>query len=179
VYEEYEQALEKASRKDFRQKKSVRAEFIYDCHIDTDIQVLIPDSYINIPAEKIRLYKALDSMKTEEELKGFREEMEDRYGPIPAPTQELINIIRLRSLAISLGFEKIVLKKGIMLAYFVSNQLSAYYKSDIFVDILKYIQLPGRKFSLTEKDNKLYIKAAPVKTISEAVSLLQDISTNV
>ena len=179
VYEEYEQALEKASNTDKKQKKSVRTEFIYDCHIDTDIQVLIPDSYINIPSEKIRLYKALDSMKTEEELKGFREEMEDRYGPIPAPTQELINIIRLRSLAISLGFEKIVLKKGIMLAYFVSNQLSAYYKSDIFVNILKYIQLPGRKFSLTEKDNKLYIKAAPVKTISEAVSLLQDISANV
>ena len=179
VYEEYEQALEKATQADRKHNKPAKTEFIYDCHIDTDIQALIPDDYINIPAEKIRLYKALDSMKTEEELKSFREEMEDRYGPVPQQTAELMDIIRLRSLAISLGFEKIVLKNGIMLAYFVSNQLSAYYKSDIFVAILNYIQRPGRKFNLTEKDNKLYMKAAPVKTISEAVSLLKDISENV
>jgi transcription-repair coupling factor (superfamily II helicase) len=181
VYEEYEQALEKATASENKKKKKdhLRTEFIYDCHIDTDIQALIPDSYINIPSEKIRLYKALDSMKTEEELKGFREEMEDRYGEIPFQTLELMNIIRLRSLAISLGFEKIVLKKGIMLAYFVSNQLSAYYKSNIFDAILNFIQRPGRKYSLTEKDNKLYIKSSPVKTISEAVALLQEISDNV
>ncbi|MBR3029562.1 MAG: transcription-repair coupling factor [Bacteroidales bacterium] len=181
VYEEYERALEKATAADTSHKKKhqVRTEFIYDCHIDTDIQALIPDTYINIPSEKIRLYKALDSMKTEEELKGFKEEMEDRYGPIPSQTSELMDIIRLRSLAIALGFEKIVLKKGIMLAYFVSNQLSAYYKSDVFESILRYIQLPGRKYSLTEKDNKLYIKSSPVKTISEAVSLLQGISDNI
>ena len=180
VYEEYERALEKASASESRKKdRQVRTDFIYDCHIDTDIQALIPDSYINIPSEKIRLYKALDSMKTEEELKGFKEEMEDRYGPIPPETSELMDIIRLRSLAISLGFEKIVLKKGILLAYFVSNQLSAYYKSNIFESILNFIQLPGRKYSLTEKDNKLYIKSAPVKTISEAVALLQKINENV
>ena len=181
VYEEYEMALEKAAAADGSRKKKqkTRTEFIYDCHIDTDIPALIPDNYINIPSEKIRLYKALDSMKTEEELKGFKEEMEDRYGPVPPQTSELMDIIRLRSLAISLGFEKIVLKKGIMLAYFVSNQLSAYYKSDVFESILKYIQLPGRKYSLTEKDNKLYIKSSPVRTISEAVALLQNISENI
>ena len=180
VYEEYERALEKASAADSKKKiKQPHTDFIYDCHIDTDIQALIPDAYINIPAEKIRLYKALDSMKTEEELKGFKEEMEDRYGPIPPETSELMDIIRLRSLAISLGFEKIVLKKGILLAYFVSNQLSAYYKSNIFESILNFIQRPGRKYSLTEKDNKLYIKSSPVKTISEAVALLREISENV
>ena len=181
VYEEYERALEKASAEDRKSNgsKHQRTEFIYDCHIDTDIQALIPDSYINIPAEKIRLYKALDSMKTEEELKGFKEEMEDRYGPLPVETEELINIIRLRSLAIALGFEKIVLKKGIMLSYFVSNQLSAYYKSDVFAAILNFIQRPGLNFSLTEKDNKLYMKSSPVKTISEAVSLLQKINENI
>ena len=118
-------------------------------------------------------------MKTEEELKGFREEMEDRYGPLPVQTEELINIIRLRSLAIALGFEKIVLKKGIMLSYFVSNQLSAYYKSDVFVAILNFIQRPGLNFSLTEKDNKLYMKSSPVKTISQAVALLQKINENI
>ena len=182
VYEEYEKALEKAAEADIKsrgKKASARTEFIYDCHIDTDIQALIPDDYINIPAEKIRLYKALDSMKTEEELKGFREEMEDRYGPLPVQTEELINIIRLRSLAIALGFEKIVLKKGIMLSYFVSNQLSAYYKSDVFVAILNFIQRPGLNFSLTEKDNKLYMKSSPVKTISQAVALLQKINENI
>jgi transcription-repair coupling factor (superfamily II helicase) len=180
VYEEYERALEKASAADSKKKsKQPHTDFIYDCHIDTDIQALIPDSYINIPSEKIRLYKALDSMKTEEELKGFKEEMEDRYGPLPPETSELMDIIRLRSLAISLGFEKIVLKKGILLAYFVSNQLSTYYKSNIFESILNFIQRPGRKYSLTEKDNKLYIKSSPVKTISEAVALLREISENV
>ena len=179
VYEEYERALEKAAQADSGAEKASRMEFIYDCHIDTDISALIPDSYINIPAEKIRLYKALDSMKTEAELQGFREEMEDRYGPVPEPTAELINIIRLRSLAISLGFEKIVLKKGVMLAYFVSNQLSAYYKSDIFASILNFIQKPGLHFQLFEKENRLYVKVAPVNTISEAVALFQKINDNI
>lgn len=186
VYEEYEEARDKKAKEaeiglaaQQSSKGGKRTEYIYDCHIDTDIEVLIPDSYINIPAEKIRLYKALDSLHTEKELKEFKEELEDRYGPVPAPTLELMDIIRLRGLALCLGFEKIVLKKGVLLIYFISNAMSSYYKSPTFVAILNYIQNSKRKFILTEKDNKLYLKANDVKSIRAALMLLEDIDQNI
>jgi transcription-repair coupling factor (superfamily II helicase) len=149
--------------------------YISDCQIDTDLEILIPDDYINIQAEKIRLYKELDGIQDEEILQKFTEEMQDRFGPIPYNFLELINIVRLRREAIQLGIERIVLKNGIMLAYFISNQMSPFYQSKIFSEILNNLQKYGRKYVLIEQNKKLYIKALSVNSVEKAVLVLQDI----
>jgi len=152
-----------------------KSTYISDCQIDTDLEILIPDDYINIQAEKIRLYKELDGIQDEEILQKFAEEMQDRFGPIPYDFLELINIVRLRREAIQLGIERIVLKNGMMLAYFISNQMSPFYQSKIFSEILNNLQKYGRKYVLIEQNKKLYIKALSVNSVEKAVLVLQDI----
>jgi transcription-repair coupling factor (superfamily II helicase) len=153
-----------------------KSEFITDCTIDTDLEILIPDSYINITAEKIRLYKELDAIQEEKGLIDFREELSDRYGAVPQEVDQLIYTVRLRKLAIGLGFEKIILKNGIMLAYFISNQLSPYYKSEKFAAILGYFNQSGGKIKLKEQREKLYISVDRVESVQDAYNILSRIN---
>lgn len=149
-------------------------KYLNDCQIDTDMEVLIPDSYINITAEKIRLYKELDGMSTEEELKKFADEMTDRFGPLPQPLSELMNIVRLRGVAMQLGIERIVLKNNIMIAYFICNQMSPFYQSRIFSHIIDYLQHSRGRISIIEQNKKLYIKVLNVNSVEIAVALLRE-----
>jgi transcription-repair coupling factor (superfamily II helicase) len=152
----------------------IESGWVSDCYIDTDIEAYIPDDYINVPKEKMRLYRELDNMKSDAGIDGFMAEMTDRFGAIPPQTEELINIVRLRREAMDLGFEKIILKNGKMLAYFVSNQQSSYYNSRRFGSILEYIQTSGRGFQRVQKPNSLFIKCEKVPTVKKAVDLLQE-----
>ena len=148
--------------------------WVSDCYIDTDIEAYIPDSYINVPKEKMRLYRELDNMKNAALTDRFMAEMADRFGPVPPELEELINIVRLRQVAIDAGFEKIILKNGNMLAYFVSNQKSSYYNSPTFGNILEYIQSSPRKYQLVQRPNSLFVKCEKVPTVKKAVELLQE-----
>lgn len=150
------------------------APYITDCTIDTDLEILIPDSYVSLTAEKIRLYKELDALKNPEELTTFIESMEDRFGTMPQEAIQLTYIVRLRWLAIELGFEKIILKNGIMLAYFVSNQMSVYYSSKKFSAILSYIQSKQRLFRIKEQKEKLYITVDKVTSVEQAYNIFLD-----
>ena len=146
-----------------------------DTQVDTDLEVLIPDSYVNVPSEKIRLYKELDAMTSESSLQRFRASLQDRFGEVPAPTEELMNVVRLRRVAQQVGLERIVLKKNIMLAYFIANQMSPFYKSETFPAVLQNIQKFGRRYVITEQNEKLYIKVDNVSSVARAVKLIQDI----
>lgn len=123
----------------------------------------------------MKLYKELDSIQTPEQLNKFEANLTDRFGALPPQAQELMNVVRLRWLAISLGMEKLVLKNEIMIAYFISNQLSPFYRSQHFVHILGYIQKNPKRFKLKEGKDKLSLVANDVKNIQEALSLLQQI----
>lgn len=143
-----------------------------DTQIDTDLEVFIPDTYINIPSEKIRLYKELDGISDLDVLKRFEAEIADRFGsPVPKPFIELMNIVRLRLVAQKLGIERIVLKNNIMLAYFVSNRMSPFYSSAAFTNILQKIQ-ELRIYNLLEHNDKLYIKAQKVNSVLNALEIL-------
>ncbi len=148
-----------------------KVEYISDCAIDTDLEILFPDSYIGITAEKIRLYKELDAIKEPAELKKFTEEIEDRFGPMPEEARQLTFIVRLRWLAIELGFEKIILKNGILIAYFVNNQLSGYYSSGKFSSILQFLQKQQKRFRIKEQKEKLYITVESVKSVEQAYNI--------
>lgn len=148
--------------------------YVTDCVVDTDLEILIPDTYINITAEKIRLYKELDSISDEGSLQRFIADIEDRFGPIPEEFKQLIFVVRLRMAARERGFEKIVLKNGTLVMYFISNSMSPFYRSSRFSDIIKTIQhKDAGRYMLKENNDKLYITVKNVKTIEGAYNLIR------
>ncbi len=148
-------------------------KYITDCQIDTDISLLFPDAYIENNSERLRLYRVLDNIGTEEGLQRFEKELEDRFGPVPELTCELMNVVRLRWMAIRLGFEKIILKKGLMIMHFVSNPDSSYYATATFKAVLAFVQGQGRRFRLKETNGKLTLTTDPVNSISGAIEILR------
>jgi len=153
--------------------KNVKESYVSDCTIETDQLALIPDSYIDMTAEKIRIYKELDSMTSDKELDNLRIRLEDRFGKMPEELQRLFDIVRIRQLGIKLGFEKIIIKNGVMIAFFISNPLSQYYRSDRFAKILENVSLNPKLFELKQNDNKLRIFSRNVDGISKAYSILK------
>lgn len=145
-----------------------------DCIIETDQELLIPDTYINMQAEKIRLYKELDSMTSEKEVDKFCNEISDRFGPVPVEFRQLMTVVKIRLVALQLGFEKIIIKNGIMIAHFIANPLSPYYKSDRFEKVIKYIQDNPAKFKLKDNNSRLYISVRNIQDMDKAYELLCD-----
>ena len=149
--------------------------FVSDCVIETDSELLIPDTYINIQAEKIRLYKELDSMTSDKEVERFRKEIADRFGPVPEQFSQLMTIVKIRIAAQNLGFEKLIIKNGVMIAHFISNPMSPYYKSPIFEKVIKYIQDHPALFKLKDNGGRLYISVRDVKGVEDAYKILDGI----
>ncbi|MBQ8482724.1 MAG: transcription-repair coupling factor [Bacteroidales bacterium] len=152
--------------------KSSDSGFSSDCTIETDQLALIPDSYIDMTAEKIRLYKELDSLSSEKEIEHMKMKLTDRFGPVPDELSRLFDIVRIRQLGQKMGFEKIIIKNGVMIAFFISNPLSQYYRSDRFSKILENISLNPRLFELKQNDSKLRIFVRNVDSISKAYDIL-------
>ena len=136
-----------------------------DCVIETDSSAHLPDSYIGNTAEKIRLYRELDGIRTEEALGQFIARLTDRFGEPPAPVAELFEVVRLRRVAESDGIERVVLKNGTATLYFVANEKSAFYRSDRFMAILKAVTAAPKKFKLNQSNNKLSL------SVKEAASV--------
>ncbi len=147
--------------------------YTYDCVIETDQLALIPDTYIDVTAEKIRIYKELDSLTSDKELYKMKSRLEDRFGKMPEELVRLFDIVRIRQLGIKLGFEKIIIKNGVMIAFFITNPLSQYYRSDKFAKVLENISLNPALFELKQNDSKLRIFARNVDGIAKAYSILQ------
>ncbi len=152
------------------------AAWITDAQIETDREAFIPDAYIGSPAEKLRLYRELDGTADEESLDRFRSQLIDRFGEIPTPTEELFDIVRLRWLCISLGFEKAIVKNGILILQFVHNPQSAYYKSDRFGKILAVCSQRGSKFIFRQNNNKLSVVVRNMKDVAAATATLRTLA---
>lgn len=142
-----------------------------DTQVETDLEAMIPDEYVNVQSEKIRLYKELDALSDESQLERFRRETEDRFGPIPPQVEELMNVVRLRRAARTAGLERVVLKGGTMLGYFISNRMSPFYTGSAFAKVLANIQNNGRRFMVKESNGKLYVKTEGVESVKRAVIL--------
>lgn len=147
--------------------------WVRDCIIDTDLEVLIPEEYVESIGERIALYQQLDNSKTEDELLSFEKQLQDRFGAIPVQVKKLLNIVRLRWLAVELGFEKLILKNKRLTAWFVSNQKSPYYQSEIFSKILQAVQSNPKTCTITEGENKLTLKIENMKDIQDAMEMLK------
>jgi len=149
-----------------------RNSFSIDTTVDTDLELYIPDTYVNVPSEKIRLYRELDNITSENAIKPFIAHVADRFGsPLPVPFLELIDIVRLRLNAGRLGIEKVVLKNNTMLCYFVTDRNSSFYRSDSFDKILQKLST-FRIFTLTEANGRLHMKANNIDSVSQALAAL-------
>ncbi|MCF6183384.1 MAG: transcription-repair coupling factor, partial [Bacteroidales bacterium] len=154
-------------------------KFVRDCHIDTDLEIRFPESYIENAEERLRLYKRLDAIDNEDVLTSFEAELIDRFGELPKACKELTNAVRLRRKAMSLGIEKIILRNQKMLCYLVSNKESLYYQSDIFGNILEFIKKYPKKTMLKERKNKLTMTFQDIKSVKEAIAVLTIIEKNI
>ena len=146
--------------------------FVADCTIETDQPAMIPDSYIDISAEKIRIYKHLDSMLNDKEIDRARTELADRFGDLPEEADNLFNVVKIRNLGGKLGFEKIIIKNGMMIMFFISNPMSPYFKSKVFTDILGNINANDRLFNLKQSEGKLKIVSRGIDTLQKALLTL-------
>ncbi|PID93316.1 MAG: transcription-repair coupling factor [Bacteroidetes bacterium] len=155
------------------EKPAADVVFLSDCHIDTDLELLFPDSYIaNIP-ERVDLYRRLDLVKDEAALEAFREMLSDRFGPLPEAARQLLEVVRLRWLAQRIGVEKIILKKNTLITYFVSNPEAPFYASQKFREVIANIQANPLAFRMREEEERLSLRSDKVETISDAHKLLQ------
>lgn len=144
---------------------------VQDCVIETDLEILIPETYVNNTSERLQLYARLDNIKDEDQLKKFATELNDRFGEIPPAVQELINSVRLRWLGEELGFEKISLKNERFRGFFVTGN-DAYFNSEVFGKVLKFAQANPRKCKIKDQAGKAMIAVENIPSVDAAIELL-------
>ena len=152
--------------------------YVKDCILETDLEVRIPDDYVNNVAERLSLYQEMDSLKNEEELKAFSTRLIDRFGPLPKQVKELILSFKLRWLAEKMGLERLVIKSGKMVGFFISNPQSLFYETETFTRILNHIQRNAKGCKLSEQNDKLRIVFAEIRHIKDAFDQVHTILEN-
>ena len=149
-----DEAIRELKRKEFKElfKEEIQKQddYVSDCTIDTDLEILIPDEYVESITERLSLYSRLDNCQNEKELSDFHKEMIDRFGAIPPQVEDLFTTVRCRKLAVDLGFEKMILKDNTLKCFFVANADSPYFNSEIFRKILNFIQTQTNKATLKQ-----------------------------
>ncbi len=150
-------------------------DYVADCVIESDLELLLPAMYVPTESERIALYRELDGIERETDLMEFRSRLTDRFGTIPQETSELLRIPTLRRLARRLGIEKVSLKQGKMFTYFVDESNKAYYQSDMFGRMLNYLTAHPRRVQIRENGGKRSFAILNVKTVETAVAILQEI----
>jgi transcription-repair coupling factor (superfamily II helicase) len=150
-------------------KRGRRDSYVEECTIETDQPALIPDDYIDITAEKIRIYKQLDAMKSDKEIDLCARRLQDRFGKFPVEVENLFLVVRIRNLGASLGFEKIIIKNGMLIMFFISNKMTKYYESPLFASVLEKISANPTLFTLKQSEDKLKTVSRGVDSLSKAL----------
>ena len=184
-YETYQKVLREAvtelRTEEFPDVKDAAADsnegedYVADCVIESDLELLLPALYVPQESERIALYQELDSIERPADLKAFEARLEDRFGRIPDVARELLRVPTLRRLARKLGIEKVVMKQGSMFTFFVDETNKAYYQSPMFGRMLNYLQSNASRVEIRERNGRRSFAFAHVPTVSQAVDILQTI----
>lgn len=154
-------------------------KYVKDITIDTDFELLFPDDYVNNITERLNLYTKLNEIKTEEDLQKFETEIIDRFGELPTQVSDLLDSVRLKWIAIKMGIEKLIMKKGKLIGYFIQDQQSSFYKSDDFSKVLQFVQLNANKCKMKEKQTRnglrLLLTFEHIKSSKQALAALSNI----
>ena len=173
ILDEAIRELKRTSFKDlFKEEISKQDDYVSDCTIDTDLEILIPDAYVESITERLSLYTRLDNCENEEELQSFHTEMIDRFGPIPTEVEDLFTTVRCRRLAVDLGFEKMSLKENTMRCYFVNKNDSPYFESDTFKNIIGYLQTGTNKGRLKQVAKNFLLVVDAINGMQQLHTLL-------
>jgi transcription-repair coupling factor (superfamily II helicase) len=156
----------------FKEEISRQDDFVQDCTIDTDLEILIPDDYVENITERLSLYSRLDNCDTEEELITMEEEFIDRFGPLADEVKGLFTTVRCRRLAIKFGFERMILKDQILKCYFINKPDSPYFESELFKGILDYLQTGTNKARLRQVGKLFMLVVEPIKSMQEVLTFL-------
>ena len=171
-----ETAVHKTERVDADSKRVVLPIKSSDVQVDTDLEIMIPDSYVNNISERIRLYRELNSVGTEEEMASFVAMLKDRFGKVPPETEALLQIVLIKWKAAAIGAEKITIKNRMMLLGFGSGAGSDYYGSEPFIRLMNWVNSNRLRMKVRQRGERLTITVADVATINEAVSVLDKMS---
>ena len=155
--------------------ESADEEYVADCVIESDMELLLPADYVPTESERIALYQELDGIERESDLMAFRSRLTDRFGNIPDVTLELLRIPRLRRLARRLGIEKVALKQGKMFTYFVDDSNKAYYQSDMFGRLIGYLTSHPRRVQIRDRNERKSFAFLNVPSVETAVAILQEV----
>ena len=165
--------------KDLYQDNYIEKDYVKDITIDTDFELLFPDDYVNNIAERLNLYTKLNEIKTEDELQKFESDLIDRFGEMPKQVIDLLNSVRIKWVATKIGLEKVVMKHGKMIGYFINDQHSAFYQSSGFTKVLQFIQTHPTAAKMKEKQTRtglrLLLTFEHIKTVKQALAVLQPI----
>ncbi len=165
--------ISRDSKPEFPDQDKVDMRYINDCQIDTDLEIMFPEDYVPNISERIRLYKELNNIESDEELIAFERKMTDRFGELPEPATELLHLVKLRHLACRMAVEKIVIRNDVMVMHFVSDPESAFYKSNIFMNIIMMVGADSKRFNVKQTDSRLIIAARNVKNIQKAIDIFR------
>lgn len=178
------EAIEELKENEFKELYETETDvetrdYVKEFQLDTDFELLFPDDYVNSVTERLSLYNELNNCKTENELFAFEQKLIDRFGKLPKPAIDLLNSVRIKWKAKHIGVEKLVLKQGKMIGYFIADQQSDYYSSSKFKKVLMFVQLHNNKCQLKEKETKnglrLLLTFENVKSIHKALELLNEV----
>jgi transcription-repair coupling factor (superfamily II helicase) len=158
----------------FKEEISKQEDFVQDCTIDTDLEILIPDGYVESITERLSLYQRLDNSENEDELKEFEYELQDRFGPVPKQVADLFDTVRCRRLAVELGFERLLLKDETLKCYFINNPVSPYFESKVFQTILDFLQKATNKARLKQTGKLFMLIVDDVATMNNMLKFLRD-----
>jgi len=143
----------------FKEEIAKQDDFVQDCTIDTDLEILIPDDFVESITERLSLYQRLDNCETEDDLLVMRKELEDRFGPLPQQVEDLFITVRCRKLAVDLGFEKMSLKDNTLRCFFINRPDSPYFESGTFQKVIQFLQTETNKGKL-KQTGKLFLLIA-------------------
>ena len=153
-------------------------QFVEECQVDSDMELFLPADYVTGSSERMLLYRELDGLVLDSDVQAFRNRLEDRFGPIPPQTDELLRIVPLRRLAARLGIEKVLLKGGKMTLILVSNPQSLYYQSAAFGHVIDFMMAHTKRTDLRESNGRRSLIIKEVNSVAEAVSLLQEMTVS-
>jgi transcription-repair coupling factor (superfamily II helicase) len=163
----------------FKEEISKQDDFVNDCTIDTDLEILIPDDYVQNITERLSLYSRLDNCDTDEELKEMEDELSDRFGALPPQVQELFTTVKCRKLAVTLGFERMILKNDSLKCYFINKPDSPYFESSTFNAILQYVQTGTNRAKLKQVGKLFMLVIQPTRDMQDVYDFLKRMHSQV
>jgi len=174
ILDEAIRELKRSSFKElFKDEIAQQDDYVSDCTIDTDLEILIPDDYVSNITERLSLYTRLDNCENEADLTAFKTEMEDRFGNLPPQVSDLFDTVRARWAGVALGFEKMTLKENTLRCYFINKPDSPYFESDLFKNILSYLQTGTNKARLKQAGKNFLLVVEDVSSMQAMLRFLQ------